>query len=75
MSLASKQTDDLVRIVEAGGGLTLDASNRSTDDLVLIAEAAASSDARVTFRKVGGRDTDELVLIAEAGGGNVGFVD
>jgi hypothetical protein len=69
-----KTTNDLVSIVEAGGGLDLDVSMRFTPDLVKIASAALKSGATVILRNIGMRVTHDLVEIAQAGGGRVIFV-
>jgi hypothetical protein len=69
----SISTDDLVKIADVGGGLTLDAGNKSKDELVKIAAAAAMSDAGVTFRNVTALAVDDLLEIAKAGDGCVSF--
>ena len=69
----SISTDDLVKIAGVGGGLTLDAGNKSKDELIQIATAAAMSDAGVTFRNVTALAVDDLVEIARAGDGLVTF--
>ena len=66
-------TDDLVKIADAGGGLTLDADTKSKDELVKIAAAAAMSDAGVTLRNVTALAVDDLVEIAKAGDGCITF--
>jgi hypothetical protein len=69
----SISTDDLVKIAGVGGGLTLDAGNKSKDELVQIATAAAMSDAGVTFRNVTALAADDLLEIAKAGDGCIAF--
>lgn len=71
MSFEQRSTEDLIRVVRAGGGLRLTATDRSTDDLVLIASAAADWSVTVTFSGLDDRSTDDLVLIADAGQGSV----
>jgi len=66
-------TEDLIRIVAAGGGMRLDGSKRSTDELVSIAAAASMRTSRLTLTGLDGRTTDELVRIAAAGNGSVFF--
>jgi DNA replication protein len=73
MSFASRSTDDLIRIAEAGAGFRLDAADRPTDDLVKIAAAASSWGCRLVFAGMDGRLTDDLVTIADAGEGFVEF--
>ncbi len=70
-----RSIDEVVRIVEAGGGVVLAASMKRREDLVRIAQAAARSGAKVTLQGLGMRGTDEIVEIASAGGGNVIFDD
>jgi hypothetical protein len=71
--MMSISTDDLVKIVEAGGGVTFDAEAKTKDELVRIATAAAQFDATVTFRNVTSLSVDDLVEIAKAGDGWVIF--
>lgn len=73
--MSVRQTEDLVRIAAAGGGIAFDAAVRRTDELVKIAAAAKKNGSRVVFRGLGARRTDELVQIAAAGGGAVHFDD
>ncbi len=65
----SISNDDFVKILAAGGGLTLDAGTKSKDELVQIATAAAGSEAGVTFRNVTALAVDDLVEIVTAGDG------
>jgi hypothetical protein len=71
VSFEHRSTEDLVRLVSAGGGLKLTATDRPTDDLVLIAAAAADWGVPVTFSGIDCRGTDDLVRIVEAGQGSV----
>lgn len=69
----STSTDDLIRIVEAGGGLTLDVETKAKDELVRIATAAGQFEANVTFTNVTSLAVDDLVEIAKAGDNMVTF--
>ena len=69
----TKMTDQLVRIVSAGGGMIIDGDGKMTDQLVRIAEAASQSGAKIIITNVGTKITDQLVRIATAGKGNVIF--
>ena len=71
MSFERRSTDDLVRVLKAGSGLKLTATDRSTEDLVRIASAASDWGVAVTISGLEDRSTDDLVLIAEAGQGSV----
>ena len=73
MGLEMRRTDDLVRIIGAGGGLFLDASVRPTDDLVRLALAANRSGAVLRLKGLHMRSTDDLIRIALAGAGKVVF--
>jgi len=68
-----RSTDDLVKIVAAGGGLILDAEGKSTDELMKIVRAAGKGEALVTIRNMGEKTTEELISLAAAGDGMVVF--
>ena len=71
MNFEHRSTEDLIRLVQAGGGLRLSATDRTTDDLVRIAAAAAEWGVPVTFSGLASRSTDDLLLIVDAGQGVV----
>ena len=71
--IMSLSTEDLVKIVEAGGGLTLEAGSKSKDDLVTIATGATNLDVILTLKNVTALTVDDLVEIARAGDGCVTF--
>jgi DNA replication protein len=68
-----RSTDDLVKILAAGGGLVLDAGRKSIDDLMKIARAGAEGECLVTMRNVGEKTTEELIKIVTVGDGSVVF--
>ena len=75
----TRTTDELVRIVSAGGGFRLNAGGMKTEDLVRIASCAAphskehNHGATIVLAGLSGRTTDELVRIASCGHGHVIF--
>ena len=69
----SRSTEDLIKIVSAGGGLVLDGKTLAADDLVKIASAAAESEVALTIKNVDDKTTEELVSIAAAGDCTVVF--
>lgn len=73
MGFELRTTSDLIQIVRAGGGITMDAGLRTTSDLIQIARAANLSGAKVVFRKMSLRTVADLIQIARAGNGNVTF--
>jgi hypothetical protein len=73
MAFEVRTTDELIRILLAGGGLSFDASLRSTDHLVRMALAARQSGCALELLNLDLRSTDELVRIALAGSGRVHF--
>jgi DNA replication protein len=75
MAFSARLTDDLIRIVAAGGGVRLDAGARMTDDLIRIAAAAKNGGARLYLVGMSARLTDDLVRISTAGKGSVVFED
>ena len=75
MTFSLRQTDELVRIAAAGGGIKMAAGVRQADDLIRIAAAASTKGGRVTFTGMANRLGDELIRIAAAGKGCVSFED
>jgi len=71
--MATRHTDELIRIAAAGGGFTFDAATRPTEDLVRIAAAAGRKGARIGLRGLSVRPIEDIVRIASAGKGAVHF--
>ena len=69
----TKMTDQIIRIVAAGGGVIVDGDGKMSDQLVRIAAAAKSSGATVIIKNADAKMSDQLVRVAAAGGGNVIF--
>jgi hypothetical protein len=67
-----KSTDQIAKIVAAGGGVVID-SSKSTDQLRSIARTAAISGAMVIIKNAGKKSTDQLCHIASDGKGKVVF--
>lgn len=65
--------DQIVRISAAGGGLTIDASDKSVDQVVRIAAAASTHKASLVIRHTQNYSVDQLVRVAAAGKGCVVF--
>lgn len=64
---------DLIRIANAGGGMTLSAKSFVVDDLIRIASASSGKRARLKIVDANFIRTDDLIRIANAGGGCVDF--
>ena len=73
MGFELRTTSDLIQIVRAGGGISVDAKLRTTSDLIQIARAAQMSRVNVIFRGMSLRMTADLIQIARAGNGHVTF--
>ncbi len=69
----ARSTQEIMQIVAAGGGITMNGAARSTQELMQIAAAGASKGSRVTFTSLAARSTQELMQIAAAGRGCVSF--
>jgi len=67
----AKTTDQLVRIVSAGGGLIIDGESKITDQLVNIASASSQSNSKIIITNISPKTSDQLVRIESAGKGNV----
>lgn len=68
----SRPKDDIIPIVEAGGGVMFNASGRPTEDLVHIVKCA-SSKTIIILRNMSGRSTQDLAHIAQNASGQVIF--
>jgi len=66
---------DLIRLAMAGGGMYLDASNRSLGDILRIAEAAKSGSCTLFLSGIRSLPIQDLLRVASAGGGNVVLKD
>jgi len=69
----SKTTTQVVQIIAAGGGVILNAREKTTKNLAQIASTAAESGATVILRNADGKTTSQLVEIATARRGRVIF--
>ncbi len=67
----SISTDNIIRIVKAGGNLSIDADGKSTDNIIRIVKASIKAGKVVTFSNLQGKSTDNLIRIVKAGGDNV----
>jgi hypothetical protein len=68
-----KTPEQLSQIVEAGGGIIIDASKYTTSELTQIASAAKGNNASVVIRNADKKTTEKLRQIALAGAGRVTF--
>jgi hypothetical protein len=62
-------TDDVIKIMEAGGGLVLDAGTLSKEDLHRIAPIAAQREVMVHLKNAKDMDVDDLVELSQASDG------
>ena len=70
-----RKMEDVLRIALAGGGMDMQASNRTTVELTRMALAGSTSGRRLIFRGLADRQPEDLVRIALAGRGTVLFAD
>ena len=69
----NRSLDELIRIAEAGGGMTLPANQFRVEDLVAVAAAASRCRARIVVTHCQILMTDQIIAIAVAGQGCVSF--
>lgn len=67
----SRTTDNIIRIVKAGGNMNVDGEKMTTDNMIRVAKAAVESGSTVTFMGLHQHTTDNLIRIVEAGGKHV----
>lgn len=68
-----RSIEELIKIAQAGGGFSMNASRCTTDDILRVAEVAGKTGAELRISRICGKTTDELVKIAEVGKGKVFF--
>ncbi|MGD9402282.1 MAG: hypothetical protein PVF95_08465 [bacterium] len=68
-----RSIEELIKIAQAGGGFTMDASRCTTEEVLRVARVAGECGAEVRISRICGKTTDDLVKIAIAGKGHVFF--
>jgi NCAIR mutase (PurE)-related protein len=66
--MTKKTVDSLIRLVKAGGKLTINANGKSTDSIIRITKAAVATQNKITFTNIDNKSTDSLIRIIKAGG-------
>lgn len=67
----SRTTDNIIRIVKAGGNMNVNGENMTTDNMIRVAKAAVVSGSTVTFMGLHKHTADNLIRIVKAGGNHV----
>lgn len=66
--MSQKSTENLIRLVKAGGNLTIDVSEKSTDNIIRIAKTAVTLKNKITFIGMENKSTDNVIRVIKAGG-------
>lgn len=67
----SRTTDNVLRLLKAGGNISVDAKGMTTDNILRIVKVAVEMGKVVTFRNLEKHTTDNILRIVKAGGDNV----
>ena len=67
----SRTADNVIRILKAGGNISVDAKGKNTDNILRIVQVAVEMNKVVTFRNLDDHNTGNILRIVEAGGDNV----
>ncbi|QXB02779.1 hypothetical protein [Aeromonas sp. FDAARGOS 1416] len=67
----SRTTENIIRIVQAGGNMNVNGERMTTENMIRIAMAAVKSGSTITFMGLGKHTTENLIRIVKAGGKNV----
>lgn len=67
----SRTTDNVLRLLKAGGNISVDAKEMTTDNILRVVTVAVEMGKVVTFRNLENHTTDNILRIVKAGGDNV----
>ena len=67
----SRTTENIIRIVQAGGNMNVNGERMTTENMIRIAMEAVKSGSTITFMGLGKHTTENLIRIVKAGGKNV----
>ncbi len=67
----SRSTDNVIRLVKAGGSLSINCDGRSTDNVLKIIKVANASENTITIRNLDDHSTDNVLRIIKASGDNI----
>lgn len=56
-------TDNLIRVVKAGGNLSVDAEKMSTDNIIRVTQVVVQMGGSITFRNLSSKSTDNLIRV------------
>lgn len=63
-----KSTENIIRIIKAGGQVSFDGSKISVDNLLRIINAAVSNKRTLTVRNLESKSTDNIIRLVKSGG-------
>ena len=67
----SRSTDNVIRLVKAGGSLSINCDGKSTDNVLRIIKVANASGNAITLRNLDDHSTDNVLRIIKASDDNI----
>ncbi|WP_163130460.1 hypothetical protein [Agarivorans sp. Alg241-V36] len=67
----SRNTDNVIRLINAGGNLSVNCDGRNTDNVLRVIKAAQKKNTKLTLRNLDSHNTDNVIRIIKAAGDTV----
>lgn len=66
-----RNTNNVIRLIQAGGNLSVDCEGRNTNNVLKIIEAAKAANTKLTLRNLDKHNTDNVIRIIQAAGDEI----
>lgn len=66
-----RTTDNVIRLINSGGNLSVNCDGRTTDNVLRIIKAAQNMNTKLTLRNLDSHTTDNVVRMIKAAGDSV----
>lgn len=67
----SRNTDNVIRLIQVGGNLSVNCEGRNTDNVLRIIKAAKAANTKLTLRNLDEHNTDNVIRIIKAAGDEI----
>lgn len=67
----SRTTENIIRLINAGGNLSVNCEGKTTDNILKIIHSAQSKNTKLTLRNLEGHTTENIIRIIQVSGDSV----